>query len=130
MTEKTEIVVDGVSYYRRQEDGSFLVGGATFSPKKEEEPGNRSVFIINGGWIIAGDHIEDDDFIYLTDNKIIRRFEEFGIEGAIANPTDSRVTIKTFEGLIKIPRRQETFRVSVPDDWGHGATKENRKLGS
>jgi len=100
------IEINGVQY--------APVGSAPSVPS-----GNRAVVVVDRGWIFAGD-VETDE---VTKDLIIHnaihvfRWESIGFTGVLANPKDSKVTLKTSPYPIRVPSGSVIFTVPVPDGW-------------
>lgn len=98
------------------------VDEVTYVPKDSKTvapiKGKRAVFVIDRGWMVAGDVTEDSSGrIKLTRALHIFKFESVGFQGMIDNPkknTDLRAMKNGFD----IPAGSEIFRVWVDDDWG------------
>jgi hypothetical protein len=101
------IEINGVQY--------APVGSAPSVPS-----GNRAVVVIDRGWIFAGD-IETDE---VTKDLIIHnaihvfRWESIGFTGVLANPKDSKVTLKTSPYPVSVPSGSVIFTVPVDETWG------------
>ena len=102
----TELEINGTKYVRAD------------SVKEEKPNGNRCVVVVDRGWIFAGDVEEKDGRIYLTRTLHVRRWEGLGFDGMVANPKDSKVTLKPIAGITDIPESAEVFRVHVSENWG------------
>lgn len=79
---------------------------------------NRCVVVVDRGWIFAGDVTEENGRIRLSDAVWVFRWEECGFDGVLANPKNSKVTLKKMNHVVDIPRESEVFRVPVSEDWG------------
>ena len=80
--------------------------------------GNRHVVVVDRGWIFAGDVTRENGRIKLTNALWVFKWESVGFDGVIANPKNSKVTIKPVPNGVDIPQSAEIFCVPVSDDWG------------
>ena len=80
--------------------------------------GNRSVVVVDRGWIFAGDVKRLNGRIRLSRAVWVFRWESIGFDGVIANPKDKKVTIKVMQNEIDIPEGSEIFNVPVDKNWG------------
>ena len=80
--------------------------------------GNRSVIVVDRGWIFAGDVKRENGRIRLSRAVLVFRWESIGFDGVIANPKDKKVTIKIMKNEIDIPEGAEIFNVPVDENWG------------
>ena len=96
------------------------INGITYRRQGEHETGerNRYVVVADRGWIFAGDLTEKDGRIHLERAVNLRSYSSVGIEGAIADPGSSNVTIKILTAPVDMPAAAELFRIPVGDEWG------------
>jgi len=80
--------------------------------------GNRAVFVIDRGFIYAGDWSLSDEGYTLANAVNLRRYESIGFEGALADPKSSKVTIVAMPYPVIVPPGSVLFRVPVPQGWG------------
>ncbi len=80
--------------------------------------GPRAVVVLDKGWIFAGDVDEADGRIVLSNAVQVRRWDSIGFEGMIADPDNSKVTIKKMPNSVDIPACAELFRIPVGEGWG------------
>lgn len=99
------IEVNGVKYVRRD--------SVPLRPT-----GNRAVVVVDRGWIFAGDVTRENGRITLTNAIHVFRWESIGFDGMIANPSSSKVTLKSLSNPVEIPEGSEIFLIPVSDDWG------------
>lgn len=103
------ININGVDYVRADEVPMKLKG-------------NREVVVIDRGWIFAGDVVKGEDgYIYLHRAVWVFKWESVGFDGMLANPKDSRVTVKPMpagKNVVKVPTGAVIFSVPVEEDWG------------
>lgn len=89
---------------------------------KESAPivtGKRAVFVIDRGWMVAGDVIDESDGrIKLVRALHIFKFESVGFGGMVQNPLSSKVDLRPLTNGFDIPKDSEIFRVWVDDSWG------------
>ena len=99
------------------------INGVTYAPVGSAPTvpsGNRSVVVIDRGWIFAGD-VETDE---VTNDLVIHnaihvfRWESIGFTGVLANPKDSKVTLKTSPYPVRVPSGSVIFTVPVDENWG------------
>ena len=86
--------------------------------KKSPTTGTRAVVVVDRGWIFAGDVTRENGRITLTNAVHVVRWESIGFEGMIANPANSKVTLKTLSNNVEIPVESEIFSIPVGDSWG------------
>jgi hypothetical protein len=81
-------------------------------------PGKRAVFIVDRGWVVAGDVTsEADGRIKLARVLHVRSWENIGFDGMIASPKGGKVNIKPLPNW-DMPADAEISRVWVDDAWG------------
>ena len=97
---KNTIQVDGVTYRREQANG------------------NRYVVVLDRGWIFAGDLTENNGRILLERAVNLRHASSVGFDGALANPSSDKVTLKAMPTPVDLPADTELFRCPVADQWG------------
>lgn len=99
------------------------INGVTYAPvgsNNSVPTGNRSVVVIDRGWIFAG-NVETDE---ITDELVIHdaihvfRWESIGFTGVLSNPKDSKVTLKTCPYPVRVPACSVIFTVPVDENWG------------
>jgi hypothetical protein len=81
---------------------------------------NRSVVVIDRGWIFAGD-VETDEVtneIVIHNPIHVFRWESIGFTGVLSNPKDSKVTLKTSPYPVRVPANSVIFTVPVDENWG------------
>ena len=102
---------------------TIQINGITYAPVGSQTTvptGNRAVVIIDRGWIFAGD-VETDE---VTKDLVIHnaihvfRWESIGFTGVLANPKDSKVTLKKSPYPVRVPSGSVIFTVPVDDNWG------------
>jgi len=110
-----DVVVLNQKAYRRvpaeEKDSLFDIDG---KPRSR----NRSVVVIDRGWIFAGDVTERNDRLILTRVVWVFRWEEIGMDGVLQDPKSPKVTLRPLENMINVPRDSEIFRFEVEDNWG------------
>jgi hypothetical protein len=80
-------------------------------------PGKRAVFVIDRGWMVAGDVTEVDGRIKLSRALHIFKFESVGFAGMVQNPK-VKTDIRPLPNGFDVPAGSEIFRVWVDDNWG------------
>ena len=107
-TSVTQIEINGVSYVRAD------------SVSQPQPAGNRAVVVIDRGWIFAGDVVTDEVTKDLIIHNAIHVFrcESIGFTGVLANPKDSKVTLKTSPYPVRVPSGSVIFTVPVDETWG------------
>jgi hypothetical protein len=80
--------------------------------------GTRAVIVVDRGWVFAGDVTRNDGRIKLSRAVWVFRWESIGFDGVIANPKNTKVTIKPMPQGVDIPEGAEIFCVPVADGWG------------
>jgi hypothetical protein len=103
------IEINGVTYVP---SGS---GGANILPA-----GDRCVVVIDRGWIFAGDtsYNENTQEYTLANATWVFRWESVGFDGVIANPKQSKVTLKKMDKPVVVPKGSVIFTVPVDANWG------------
>lgn len=99
------------------------INGVRYVPESTGGPavppaGNRAVFVIDRGFIYAGDWSLSDGQYTLADAVNLRRYESIGFEGVLANPKSNMATIVAMPYPVIVPAGSVLFRVSVPQGWG------------
>ncbi len=79
--------------------------------------GNRAVIVVDRGWIFAGDVIRENGRIKLYRAIHVLRWESIGFDGMIANPKNSKVTLKPLAD-VDMPDSAEIFAIPVSESWG------------
>jgi hypothetical protein len=80
-------------------------------------PSKRAVFVVDRGWIVAGDVLsEDGGRIKLGRVLHVRSWESVGFDGMIKDPK-TKVNIKPLPNW-DMPADAEISRVWVGDSWG------------
>ena len=86
---------------------------ATATPK-----GPRAVFVVDRGWIFAGDASETPDGHIRLDNAVhVFRWESIGFAKALEEWRTSKVDIRPVLP-VEIPRNSIVFRIPVEAGWG------------
>jgi hypothetical protein len=80
--------------------------------------GDRAVFIIDRGFIYAGDWRLSDGEYTLANAVNLRRYESIGFEGVLADPKSDKATIVAMPYPVVVPSGSVLFRVPVPLGWG------------
>jgi hypothetical protein len=98
-------------------NGTRYVPETTGGPA-ELPAGTRAVFVIDRGYIYAGDWCLSDGEYTLANAVNLRRYESIGFEGVLANPKSSNATIVVMPYPVIVPAGSVLFRVPVPQGWG------------
>ena len=97
---KDKIEIDGITYIRQQAPGER----------------QRSVVVVDRGWIFAGDIDESvPGRIKITRAVWVFRWESIGFAGVLENP--GKADIRPIKD-VDLPSSSEIFRVPVAEDWG------------
>jgi hypothetical protein len=99
MIQENKVTINGIEYVRAESKPS----------------GNRSVVVVDRGWIFAGDVTRKDGRIYLSNAVWVFRWSSVGFDGVIRNPKDAE--IRKIDD-VDIPAHSEVFSVPVHDKWG------------
>src|ERR1035437_3722679 len=94
------------------------INGIEYTPASPKIQGTRAVIVVDRGWIFAGDVLRENGRIKLTNALWIFRWETIGFDGVIADPKNSKVTIKPIPNGVDMPVGAEVFCVPVADNWG------------
>lgn len=96
---------------------NVVIDGVEYAPVVTHA-GTRAVVVVDRGWIWAGDVTEHDNKIVLSNAVWLFRWESIGFDGVLANPKNSKATLKRITNNVEIPNGSIIFRVPVADDWG------------
>jgi hypothetical protein len=102
---------------------TISINGVQYAPVGSQttvHSGNRAVCVIDRGWIFAG-NVETDEVTgeLVIHNAIhVFRWESIGFTGVLANPKDSKVTLKTSPYPVRVPAGSVIFTVPVDENWG------------
>jgi hypothetical protein len=101
------------------------INGVTYAPVGASNAntlpsGSRTVVVIDRGWIFAGDvsYNEATQEYYLSNATWVFRWESVGFDGVIANPKQSKVTLKKMDKPVVVPKGSVIFKVPVDANWG------------
>jgi hypothetical protein len=99
------------------------INGVKYVPETAASPttlpaGTRAVFVIDRGFIYAGDWSLSDGQYTLADAVNLRRYESIGFEGVLADPKSSKATIVAMPYPVIVPAGSVLFMVPVPQGWG------------
>jgi hypothetical protein len=99
------------------------INGVRYVPEFAGAPatlplGNRAVFVIDRGFIYAGDWSLIDDEYTLANAVNLRRYESIGFEGVLQDPKSSNATIVPVPYPVIVPTGSVLFRIPVPQGWG------------
>lgn len=98
-------------------DDVVVINGVEYVRKTPTATGTRAIVVVDRGWIFAGDVSRENGRITLTNAVHVFRWESIGFDGMIANPTSSKVTLKSLANPVEIPEGSEIFSVPVGDSW-------------
>lgn len=85
---------------------------------KATPTGSRAVFVVDRGWIFAGDASETPDGYIRLDNAVhVFRWESIGFAAAIQEWKSAKVDIRKILP-VEIPKASIVFRLPVEADWG------------
>lgn len=80
--------------------------------------GKRAVFVIDKGWIFAGDASETADGYVRIDRAVwVFRWESVGFAAVVADPKKSKADIRPI-APVEVPKNAIVFRIPVGDSWG------------
>jgi hypothetical protein len=99
------------------------INGVKYVPEPVASPaalpvGNRSVFVIDRGFIYAGDWSLSNEGYTLINAVNLRRYESIGFEGVLADPKSSKATIVPIPYPVIVPVGSVLFMIPVPQGWG------------
>ncbi len=99
------------------------INGVRYVPEPVASPaalpvGNRSVFVIDRGFIYAGDWSLSNERYTLINAVNLRRYESIGFEGVLADPKSSKATIVPIPYPVIVPVGSVLFMIPVPQGWG------------
>ena len=99
------------------------INGVMYVPEKAASPtvlpaGNRAVFVLDRGFIYAGDYNLSDGQYVLSNAVNLRKYESIGFEGVLANPKSTNATIVSMPYPVVIPTGSVLFMIPVPSGWG------------
>ena len=85
---------------------------------KATPSGPRAVFVVDRGWIFAGDASETADGYVRLDNAVhMFRWESIGFAKALEEWKSSKVDIRPVMP-VEIPKNSIVFRLPVEANWG------------
>lgn len=80
--------------------------------------GQRCIFVVDRGWIFAGDvRVLEDGYIRLDRAVWVFRWESVGFAAVVADPVKSKADIRPIEPP-EIPPNSILYRIPVSEDWG------------
>ena len=80
--------------------------------------GKRAVFVIDRGWIFAGDASKTADGYVRLDRAVwLFKWNSVGFASVVFNPKQAGVDIRKFEP-VEVPAGSIIFRIPVATDWG------------
>ena len=102
------ITINGVSYVRADQ----------VPTAQAPIHGKRAVFVVDRGWMVAGDVTEENGRIKLSRALHIFKFESIGFDGMVKDPKSKKVDLRPLPNGFDLPSDSEIFRVWVDDSWG------------
>lgn len=106
----------------------IIINGERYVKADSSPRGNRAVYVIDRGWIYAGDAVSIDEATkepdpngthWRLDNAAwVFRWEEIGFNGVIENPKSDKVDIRKMIYPVEVPKGSVIYLVPVPQDWG------------
>jgi len=99
------------------------INGVRYVPETAAGPaalpaGDRAVFVIDRGFIYAGNWSMSDGQYTLTNAVNLRRYESIGFDGVLADPKSTKATIVTMPYPVIVPVGSVLFLIPVPQGWG------------
>ena len=99
------------------------INGVTYVPETAPgsaalPAGDRAVFVIDRGFIYAGDWSLSDGQYTLSNAVNLRRYESIGFEGVLADPNSPKATIVKMPYPVLVPSGSVLFLIPVPQGWG------------
>jgi hypothetical protein len=99
------------------------INGVAYVPERDAGPatlpvGNRAVFVLDRGFIYAGDFSLSDGEYTLANAVNLRRYESIGFEGVLQDPNSPNATIVPVPYPVTVPIGSVLFRIPVPQGWG------------
>lgn len=86
--------------------------------KKSADATGRAVFIVDRGWIFAGDCSRTaDGYLRLEQAVHVFRWSEIGFSRMLSEWKSAKVDLRPCDP-VEIPEDAVIFRVPVSDDWG------------
>ena len=88
-------------------------------PQTAKRPaGERAVFVIDRGWIFAGDATKcADGYVRLERAVWLFKWQTIGFSAVVSNPKQDGIDIRKSEP-VEIPTGSIIFRIPVSADWG------------
>jgi len=80
--------------------------------------GNRVLFVVDRGFIYAGDCSLADGQYTLANAVNLRSYKEIGFEGVLQDPKSNKATIVRMPYPVIIPTGSVLFFIPVPKGWG------------
>ena len=98
---------------------SVIVDGVRYVRDVERPSGTRRIFVVDRGWIVAGDVVSETADTVTIDRVVhVQRWSDVWFSGMVANPDSSNVTLAKMPERLELYARAILFRVQVSDDWG------------
>ena len=80
--------------------------------------GDRAVFVLDRGFIYAGNWTLENGQYTLSSAVNLRRYESIGFEGVLSDPKSSKATIIPVPYPVLVPLGSVIFMIPVPNGWG------------
>jgi len=100
------------------------INGVRFTPEFNTDV-KRAIFVIDRGWIFAGDFQRVGDRIKISRVVWIFRWEDCGFSSIVEDA--NRADLRPFRD-IELPKACEIFSIPVADDWGIERAYGNTEL--
>lgn len=85
---------------------------------KAAPTGHRAVFVVDRGWIFAGDASDTADGYVRLDNAVhVFRWESIGFARALEEWKSNKVDLRAV-APVEIPKNSIVFRIPVEAGWG------------
>jgi hypothetical protein len=99
------------------------INGVRYVPETAAGPtvlpaGDRAVFVLDRGFIYAGNWTLENGQYTLSSAVNLRRYESIGFEGVLADPKSSKATIIPVPYPVIFPLGSLLFMIPVPNGWG------------
>ena len=99
------------------------INGVRYVPETAAGPtvlpaSDRAVFVLDRGFIYAGNWTLENGQYTLHSAVNLRRYESIGFEGVLADPNSSKATIIPVPYPVLFPLGSVLFMIPVPNNWG------------
>jgi len=80
--------------------------------------GKRAVFVVDRGWIFAGDATKCSDGYLRLDNAVwVFKWSAVGFAAVVSDPAKAGADIRLIDP-VEVPANSVIFRIPVAQDWG------------